>query len=108
MSRPTLVSAVVLVAIGALAGSFVTSGKLPVTGTTHERADQPAKADGEPTQRPAAESKKPNVVFILVDNVGWGDFSCYGGTVPTPRINSLATDGLRLNNYTADARLRAR
>ena len=25
---------------------------------------------------------KPNVVFILVDNVGWGDFSAYGGTVP--------------------------
>ena len=48
-------------------------------------------------------STKPNVVFILVDNVGWGDFSSYGGTVPTPRIDSIATDGLRLNNYTVEA-----
>ncbi|WP_254848358.1 sulfatase-like hydrolase/transferase [Mycobacterium sp. SP-6446] len=46
---------------------------------------------------------KPNVVFILVDNCGWGDFSCYGGTVPTPRIDSLAADGMRLNNYTVEA-----
>jgi arylsulfatase A-like enzyme len=48
-------------------------------------------------------SIKPNVVFILVDNCGWGDFSCYGGTVPTPRIDSLAADGMRLNNYTVEA-----
>ena len=46
---------------------------------------------------------KPNVVFILVDNVGWGDFSAYGGTVPTPRIDSIAKDGLRFNNYTVEA-----
>ncbi|QYB07686.1 arylsulfatase [Rhodococcus sp. USK10] len=48
-------------------------------------------------------STAPNVVFILVDNCGWGDFSCYGGTVPTPRIDSLAADGMRLNNYTVEA-----
>jgi len=29
---------------------------------------------------------QPNIVFILVDNVGWGNFGVYGGTVPTPRI----------------------
>lgn len=50
-----------------------------------------------------ASSIKPNVVFILVDNVGWGDLSCYGGTVPTARIDSIATDGLRFNNYTVEA-----
>ncbi|HKV54516.1 MAG TPA: arylsulfatase [Candidatus Binataceae bacterium] len=50
-----------------------------------------------------ASSIKPNVVFILVDNVGWGDLSCYGGTVPTPRIDSIATEGLRFNNYTVEA-----
>lgn len=34
-----------------------------------------------------AQEKKPNIVFILVDNVGWGQFGVYGGTVPTPRID---------------------
>jgi arylsulfatase A-like enzyme len=46
---------------------------------------------------------KPNVVFILADNVGWGDLSSFGGTVPTPRIDSIARDGLRLQNYTVEA-----
>ena len=48
-------------------------------------------------------AKRPNVVFILVDNVGWGDFSVYGGTVPTPRIDSIAKAGVRLNNYSVEA-----
>jgi arylsulfatase A-like enzyme len=49
------------------------------------------------------EQARPNIVFILVDNTGWGDFSVYGGTVPTPRIDALAQDGIRLNNYTVEA-----
>jgi arylsulfatase A-like enzyme len=32
----------------------------------------------------------PNVVFIVGDNVGWGDIGCYGGSAPTPRIDALA------------------
>ena len=50
-----------------------------------------------------AQPPKPNVVFILVDNTGWGDFSVYGGTVPTPRIDALAREGIRLTNYTVEA-----
>jgi hypothetical protein len=46
-----------------------------------------------------AQPKKPNIVFILVDNVGWGDFSIYGGSTPTPRIDKLANDGIRFTNY---------
>lgn len=57
------------------------------------------KTSGEPM----APATRPNVVFILVDNAGWGDFSAYGGTVPTPRIDSIATEGVRLNNYTVEA-----
>jgi arylsulfatase A-like enzyme len=46
---------------------------------------------------------KPNIVFILCDNVGWGDFSVYGGNTPTPRIDALAREGIRFNNYTVEA-----
>jgi arylsulfatase A-like enzyme len=35
-------------------------------------------------------SASPNIVFILVDNVGWGNFGVYGGTIPTPRIDRFA------------------
>src|SRR5271165_795420 len=46
---------------------------------------------------------RPNIVFILCDNVGWGDFSCYGGSNPTSRIDKLASQGIRFNNYTIEA-----
>ena len=52
-----------------------------------------------PTQ---AASEKPNIVFILVDNVGWGNFGVYGGTIPTPRIDKLASEGIRFNNYNVE------
>jgi arylsulfatase len=37
-----------------------------------------------------------------VDNVGWGDFSVYGGTTATPRIDQLAREGIRFNNYNVE------
>ena len=50
-----------------------------------------------------AQDKKPNVVLILADNVGYGDLGPYGGGVsrgaPTPRIDQLAREGLRLTQY---------
>ncbi|MBJ7408781.1 MAG: sulfatase-like hydrolase/transferase, partial [Phenylobacterium sp.] len=49
-----------------------------------------------------AQEARPNVVFILVDNVGWGSFGAYGGTIPTPRIDKLAREGIRFNNYNVE------
>jgi arylsulfatase A-like enzyme len=53
---------------------------------------------------PLAQSSnsKPNIVYILVDNIGWGDFSIYGGNVPTQRIDQLANEGMRFNNYNVE------
>jgi arylsulfatase A-like enzyme len=49
-----------------------------------------------------AQQKKPNIVFILTDNLGYGEIGCYGGGAtrgaPTPRIDKLATEGIRLTN----------
>ena len=42
---------------------------------------------------------KPNVVYILVDNWGWGDISAQGSTIQTPRIDQLASEGLRITNF---------
>jgi arylsulfatase len=50
-----------------------------------------------------AQEKKPNVVFILADNVGYGDLGPYGGGelrgAPTPRIDQLAREGLRFTQF---------
>jgi Sulfatase len=52
------------------------------------------------TQAFAQRPPKPNVVFILGDNVGYGDLGSYGGGelrgAPTPRLDQLAREGLRL------------
>lgn len=45
---------------------------------------------------PKAEQTKPNIVFILADDLGWGDLSCYGQTrFRTPNIDRLAQEGMR-------------
>jgi arylsulfatase A-like enzyme len=50
---------------------------------------------------------KPNIVFILTDNLGWGELGAYGGGAavgaPTPRIDKLASEGFRLTNYNVEA-----
>jgi arylsulfatase A-like enzyme len=51
----------------------------------------------------SAHQKKPNIVFILLDNVGWGNFGVYGGTMPTPCIDKMANEGIRFNNYNVEA-----
>ena len=40
------------------------------------------------------KEKLPNVVFILADDIGYGDIGCYGGKVPTPNIDKLAAQGM--------------
>src|ERR1700761_9744396 len=50
---------------------------------------------------------KPNIVFILMDNLGWGEIGCYGGGIlrgaATPRIDRLAAEGMRLFNFNVEA-----
>ena len=41
----------------------------------------------------------PNVVYILLDDVGFADFGCYGSEIQTPNIDRLAATGLRYNNF---------
>lgn len=52
-------------------------------------------------------SRPPNIVLILVDNVGWGEFGVYGGGAlrgaPTPRIDKLASEGVRFTNFNVES-----
>ena len=51
--------------------------------------------------------KKPNIVLIVADNLGWGELGCYGGGAlrgaPTPHIDRLATEGLLLQNFNVES-----
>jgi arylsulfatase len=53
-----------------------------------------------------AADTKPNILLILTDNTGWGDWGAYGGGAlrgaPSPRIDKLAADGMRLLNFNTE------
>jgi arylsulfatase len=52
----------------------------------------------------AAPSTRPNVLVILVDDLGYSDFGCYGSEVPTPNIDALAAGGVRFTQFYNAAR----
>ncbi|MEI6257756.1 MAG: sulfatase-like hydrolase/transferase [Planctomycetota bacterium] len=53
---------------------------------------------------PAAEAPRPNVIVILVDDMGFSDLGCYGSEIPTPNIDALAASGLRFTQFYNSAR----
>lgn len=54
------------------------------------------------TQTPAGQPLKPNVVFILADDLGYGDLGCYGQQqIKTPNLDKLAAGGMRFTQFYA-------
>lgn len=59
-------------------------------------------AVGLPTWLTAGEGYRPNVVFILADDMGFGDLGCYGcPDAKTPNIDRLAAEGVKFTNFYA-------
>lgn len=48
---------------------------------------------------PTAAKDAPNIVVILLDDVGFGQTSTFGGLIPTPNLDKLAFGGLRYNRF---------
>ncbi len=44
-------------------------------------------------------SRRPNIVLILADDLGFSDLGCYGGEIRTPHLDRLAKDGLRFLQF---------
>lgn len=72
--------------VGALLAGSALAGGLPAAAQTADTA------------------KRPNIVVILVDDMGFSDFGCYGGEIPTPNIDALARDGIRFTQFYNSAR----
>lgn len=50
------------------------------------------------------DSTRPNVLLILVDDLGYSDLGCYGGEIRTPHVDSLARDGLLMTQFSNASR----
>lgn len=48
---------------------------------------------------PAAAAEKPNILYIVADDLGFSDLGCYGGEINTPHLDSLAAGGVRLTQF---------
>src|SRR6187397_69363 len=60
---------------------------------------------GAPDQQSNAQpAGRPNIVLMFPDNLGWGEVGVYGGVRGpiTPRLDKLAAEGLRLNNFNVE------
>ncbi|MCU0417449.1 MAG: arylsulfatase [Cytophagaceae bacterium] len=53
----------------------------------------------ENTKTQAPEEKKPNILFIVADDMGFSDIEPYGGNIATPNLNNLASQSLLFSNF---------
>ena len=121
MNRRLCISAISCVAVGGLLGSLAASGRLRAQEQPHPQAGReapnapvlprpPAPFRGvidlrakdskpdfpRPVQAPAGA---PNVLLVLLDDVGFGASSTFGGPCNTPTLERLARSGLRYNQF---------
>ena len=58
-----------------------------------------SEPDWEPFEPPRAPETAPNVLYIVLDDVGFSAMSCYGGPIETPNIDRIANDGVRYTQF---------
>jgi arylsulfatase A-like enzyme len=75
-------------------------GFLAITGGAVAAASLATSCVGRP--KPAAT--RPNIVLIMVDDMGYSDLGCYGGEIPTPNIDNLAENGIKFTQFYNTAR----
>ena len=64
-------------------------------GVIGRTAEESSPAWPAPVRAPEGA---PNILFIVLDDTGFGQLGCYGSPIKTPNLDRLAADGLRYNN----------
>src|SRR5688500_16825049 len=72
----------------------------PFEGTIRRSANESVPAWPRPVEAPEGA---PNIVVILLDDIGFADASTFGGPAQTPELTALAQAGLRFNNFNVTA-----
>ena len=57
----------------------------------------------EKTQDVQQETSTPNILLIVADDLGYSDLGAFGSEIPTPNLDALAKEGVRLTNFTTSS-----
>ena len=89
----------------AMAGQTTAAEVLPKVDQPFAGVVDPDRSKSKPDwpKNVTAPKDAPNIVLILLDDVGFGATSVTGGSVPTPALDSLAAEGLRYNQFHVNA-----
>lgn len=90
-----LKKAAALGSAGLVAATTLTSCQNQESGKKEAPKESPEK--GAP--QGAQGQKNPNVVYIVLDDMGFSDWGAFGSEIQTPNIDKLAEEGLRYNNF---------
>jgi arylsulfatase A-like enzyme len=117
MRMQTVLTAAMLLAVGALLGWLTASGRLATVLAQEKKSEPPAVLpqpeppfqgkigrtvkDSTPDFPKEVQAPKgaPNVLLIMTDDVGFGASSTFGGPIPTPTMDKLAANGLKYNRF---------
>ena len=52
----------------------------------------------------ASAAMQPNILLVLVDDMGYSDLGCFGGEINTPNIDKLAAEGIKFTQFSNNAK----
>jgi arylsulfatase len=55
--------------------------------------------EAPPSTGDAAAGERPNILFVVADDLGWTDLGSYGGEIDTPNLDALAQQGIQFTDF---------
>ncbi len=94
--RSSIVAFVLLLAAGGSSAEASQSHDAPLDDA---RIESPAAAPGADRPARARADRPPNIVLIVADDLGYSDLGAFGGEIPTPNLDALASSGMMLTQF---------
>ena len=79
--------------------ALVSSGVAAGNSISAFASPSPRSSAAAPDSTSRRRQRTPNVIFMICDDLGYGDLGCYGSKLPTPNLDAMAAEGMRLTQY---------
>lgn len=81
------------------AAAWLTAAVLGAVAPTLQAADTSTTTAASPLPGAATAQRRPNILLIVADDLGFSDIGAFGGEIDTPNLDALAQEGLRLTDF---------